>query len=66
MAGEFFTVLFSKKILTNNFFISFKCRKAKDGDNDHGRRETDGNGMDDMGKDTVEEEAMAGKFLPFL
>ncbi len=33
MPGEFFTVLFSKNILTNLFFVAFQCRKAKDGDN---------------------------------
>ncbi len=32
MPGEFFTIIFYKKILTNHFFVTFKCRKAKDGD----------------------------------
>ena len=37
----------------------------KDGDN-NGRKETEDNGMDEMDADMVEEEAVAGKFLPFL
>ncbi len=31
MAGDFFTILFLKKILTNNLFVSFKCRAATNG-----------------------------------
>ncbi len=56
MMGEFFTVLFYKKILTSKFFVTFKSRKAKDGDDDHGRRETEDNRMDDVGHDKVEDE----------
>ena len=56
MTGEFFTVLFYKKILTSQFFVTFKSRKANDGDDDHGRRETEYGGLDNVGHDKVEEE----------
>ena len=58
MPGEFFTILFSKKILTNHFFVAFKCRKAKDGDDDVGGGERpvvvwDEGGSDEKAKEEV-------------
>ncbi len=44
---------FFKKILTNHFFVTFKCRNAKDGDDDHRRREMEDGKMDNMGKDMM-------------
>ncbi len=38
MPGEFFTIILFEKILTNHVFIAFKCRKAKDRDDNHGGR----------------------------
>ncbi len=51
-----FTVLFYKIILTSHFFVPFKSRKAKDKGNNHGSREMEDNGMDDVGRDKVEDE----------
>ncbi len=34
MPGEFFTIMFKKKLTNNFYFVTFKCRKANDGDDD--------------------------------
>ncbi len=60
MEGEFFTDLFSKKILTN-FLKSQSIAGGKRTEfDDHGRKVTEDGGFVDVGKDGAEEGRNAG------
>ncbi len=61
MPGEFFTILLKK---TNKpFFVSFKCRNAKDGDDDRGRGAAESMTLARTGK---RRESMPGEFFTII